>query len=360
MCRLSWSRGSRLVSAAATAVVVSGCASFGLNYLHPLGPRCAEALGVAGPEVSSDGADSFTLVSFNIKFGERPEQALQALARTEFDIIDVVLLQEVDLRSTILVAESLGHNYVYYPAAIHPTTERQFGLAVLSAWPIRDDRKILLPWLESGDDARKIAVAATVWPHGQPVGVVNTHLQSGLTPVKTGDQLQAITGCIYTASCHHAGAPMLDELPYYVLAGDLNTRTSASLRVADEVLGWSGLRRVPNIGRTYRYFPFGFDHIYASRDLEVLTSRVFTGLGDTGSDHFPIYGVFGFGDRSRDPWVGFDTQSPWSASTTPLTVELARSLRGRDRRRRARDRPQRQPLQRHHVPARGPVRRTRP
>ena len=210
------------------------------------------------------------------------------------------------------------------------------------------------------DDARKIAVAATVWPHGQPVGVVNTHLQSGLTPVKTGDQLQAITGCIYTASCHHAGAPMLDELPYYVLAGDLNTRTSASLRVADEVLGWSGLRRVPNIGRTYRYFPFGFDHIYASRDLEVLTSRVFTGLGDTGSDHFPIYGVFGFGDRSRDPWVGFDTQSPWSASTTPLTVELARSLRGRDRRRRARDRPQRQPLQRHHVPARGPVRRTRP
>ena len=321
MHRLSWTRGSRLIPAAIAALVLSGCASFGLNYLHPRGPRCAAAIGDARPEVISEEANSFTLVSFNIKFGERPEQARHALSLAGFDIVDVLLLQEVDLRSTILVAESLRHNYVYYPAAIHPATERQFGLAVLSPWPIRDDRKILLPWLESGDDARKIAVVATVWPHGQPVGVVNTHLQSGLTPVKTGDQLQAITGCVYTATCQHAGAPMLDELPYYVLAGDLNTRTSASLNVADEVLGWSGLWRVPNIGRTYRYFPFGFDHIYASRDLEVQTARVITGLGDTGSDHLPIYAVFGFDGPRRDAWVGFDAGMPWPASSGTVSCD---------------------------------------
>jgi len=319
MGRLLWSQSARLVPAAGAALILSGCASFGLNYLHPLGPRCASALEHARPEVTAEEADRFTLVSFNIKFGERPEQAGQALVRAELDSIDVLLLQEVDLRSTMLVAELLGHNYVYYPGAIHPASERQFGLAVLSPWPIRNDRKILLPWFESGDDARKIAMAATVWPHGQPVGIMNTHLQSGLTPVKTGDQLQAITGCIYTATCQQAGAPMLDELPYYVLAGDLNTRTSDSLRVADVVLGWSGLSRVPNIGRTYRYLPFGFDHIYASRDLEVQTSRVITGLGDTGSDHLPIYAVLGFGGPEREPWDGFDTQAPWSASTTPST-----------------------------------------
>ena len=305
---------SRLIPTV-TALLLSGCASFGLNYLHPLGPRCAAIVGTARPEVAPDGADRFTLVSFNIKFGERPEQARQALARAGLHSIDVLLLQEVDLRSTVLVAESLGHNYVYYPGAIQPASGRQFGLALLSPWPIRHDRKILLPWLESGDDARKIAMVATVWPQGQPVGVVNTHLQSGLTPVKTGDQLQAITGCVFTQVCQHDGAPMLDELPYYVLAGDLNTRTSATLRVADEVLGWSGLRRVPNIGRTYRYLPFGFDHIYASRDLEVQTSRVITGLGDTGSDHLPIVAVFRFGGPARDPWVGFDTQAPWNVST---------------------------------------------
>jgi len=272
------------------------------------------------PAVAPEAAASFTVVSFNIKFGERPEQASDALARAELDSVDVLLLQEVDLRSTVVVAEMLDHNYVYYPAAIHPATERQFGLAVLSPWPIRGDRKILLPWLESGDDARKIAVAATVWPHGQPVGIINTHLQSGLTPVKTGDQLQAITGCVYTQVCRHDGAPMLDNLPYYVLAGDLNTRTRDSLRVADEVLGWSGLTRVPEIGRTFRYFPFGFDHIYGSRDLEVRSSGVITGLGDTGSDHLPIFAVFDFGDSPRDPWVGFDAQTPWDTSTTPSTV----------------------------------------
>ena len=113
---------------------------------------------------------------------------------------------------------------------------------------------------------------------------------------------------------------MLDELPYYVLAGDLNTRTSASLRVADEVLGWSGLWRVPDIGRTYRYLPFGFDHIYASRDLDVQKSGVVTGLGDTGSDHLPIYAVFGFDGPARDPWIEFDLRARWDTSTTPSTV----------------------------------------
>jgi endonuclease/exonuclease/phosphatase family metal-dependent hydrolase len=326
MGRLSRSRGVRLIPALVAAVVCSACASFGLNYLHPQGPRCAAALGDARPGVSAERLGQFTLVSFNIKFGERPEQARQALARAGFDTVDVLLLQEVDLRSARLVAESLDHNYVYYPAAIHPASERQFGLALLSPWPIRDDRKILLPWLETGDDARKIAVAATVWVQGRPVGVVNTHLQSGLTPVKTGDQLQAITGCVYTANCRHAGAPMLDGLPSYVLAGDLNTRTRDSVRVADEVLGWSGLRRVPDIGRTYRYLPFGFDHIYASHDLEVRESGVVKGLGDTGSDHLPIYAVFGLSGPPRDAWAGFDAEAPWAASVTSPTAPTAATL----------------------------------
>ena len=310
---------SRQILATLVALTLSACASFGINYLHPQGPRCA-SLGQGQREIPEEGAETFTLISFNVKFGERPEQASQALARAGFDIVDILLLQEVDLRSAVIVAESLDYSYVYYPAAIHPATERQFGLAVLSPWPIRDDRKILLPWLESGDDARKIAVVATVWPNGQPVGVVNTHLQSGLTPVKIGDQLQAITGCVYTSTCQHAGAPMLDDLPFYVLAGDLNTRTSDSLRVADVVLEWSGLWRVPDIGRTYRLLPFGFDHIYASRDLEVTESGTLTEIGDTGSDHLPIYAVFGFDGPRRDAWVGFDAGMPWPASTPPGTV----------------------------------------
>ncbi len=312
---------SRQILATLVALALSACASFGLNYLHPRGPRCADTLVDGRPAVSADGSDRFTIVSFNVKFGENPERASAALDESGFDGVDVLVLQEVDLRATRLIAQALGHNYVYYPAGIHPATERQFGLAILSPWPIRNDRKILLPWLESSDDARKIAVAATVWPQGQPVGVVNTHLQSGLTPVKTGDQLQAITGCVYSTVCQHVGAPMLDGLPYYVLAGDLNTRMRDTVRVADEVLSWSGLTRVPGIGRTFRYIPFGFDHIYASSDLRMISAGVISEVSNTGSDHFPIYAEFAFDGRPRDAWNEFDdAEGPWTSSTPPTML----------------------------------------
>ena len=73
-------------------------------------------------------------------------------------------------------------------------------------------------------------------------------------------------------------------------------------------------------GRTYRYFPLGFDHIYASRDLEVLTSRVITGLGDTGSDHLPIYAVVVCG-KSADGHLPAESQlrlMPGSLTGCPL------------------------------------------
>ena len=230
-----------------------------------------------------------------------------------FDRVDVLVLQELDLRAAELIAQSLGYDVVYFPSGIHPATERQFGLAILSPWPIRDDRKILLPWLESSDDARKIAMAATVWVQGRPVGVVNTHLQSGLTPVKTGDQLQAITGCTYTANCPQAGAPMLGAWSDQVLAGDLNTRTRDALRVADEVLGWSGLRRAPGIGATYKHWPFGFDHIYASHSLTVQEAGVLADVS-SASDHLPIYAVLSFTGPPRAPWEGFEAERGWDTN----------------------------------------------
>ena len=143
---------SRQILATLVALALSACASFGINYLHPQGPRCA-SLGQGQREIPEEGAETFTLISFNVKFGERPEQASQALARAGFDIVDILLLQEVDLRSAVIVAESLDYSYVYYPAAIHPATERQFGLAVLSPWPIRDDR-VAGVWRRRAKDRR--------------------------------------------------------------------------------------------------------------------------------------------------------------------------------------------------------------
>ena len=217
-------------------LTTSGCASYGFNYLHPQLPRCAESYRPLDDALSEP--DTFKFVSFNIKFGNEPDKAMRTLARNDLDGADVLVLQEMDLPSTRQIARELRVNYVYYPIAVHPKNGRQFGLAILSPWPIREDRKILLPRIESSDDISKMALSATVWVKGTPVGVINAHLQSGLSPVEIGAQLQTLLGCVFSETCPQPGAPMLSERPYYVLAGDLNTLGGGHLDVAREILGW--------------------------------------------------------------------------------------------------------------------------
>ena len=138
-------------------LTTSGCASYhGFNYLDPRLPRCAESFRPLDDTLSEPG--TFKFVSFNIKFGEEPDKAVRTLARNDLDDADVLVLQEMDLPSTRQIARELRVDYVYYPIAVHPQSGRQFGLAILSPWPIREDRKILLPRIESSDDISKMAL----------------------------------------------------------------------------------------------------------------------------------------------------------------------------------------------------------
>jgi endonuclease/exonuclease/phosphatase family metal-dependent hydrolase len=139
-----------------------------------------------------------------------------------------------------------------------------------------------------------------------------------------GDQLQAITGCVYTERCLQDGAPMLPELPYYVMAGDFNTRSSEHIAVMRKVLSWAGLEPVPGIGKTQKYLTAGMgrlDHIFASGGLAVEDSGVVPGFFGTGSDHRPVWAVLRLSGQKREPWSGFDSESPWDASTSPTAVE---------------------------------------
>jgi endonuclease/exonuclease/phosphatase family metal-dependent hydrolase len=93
-------------------------------------------------------ADAATLriVSFNIEFGVHVDSAIGLLTSDPaLRAADVILLQEMDGEGTERVADALGFWYVYFPAIYHLRTHREFGNAVLSRWPIVEDRKILLP-----------------------------------------------------------------------------------------------------------------------------------------------------------------------------------------------------------------------
>lgn len=292
------------------------------NYLDTAGPRCAGIFGSG--EAVADGEPTFLVVSFNVRFGEEPDNALKTLRKAGLDRADLLLLQEMDLASTIKIAASLGFDYVYYPAAIHPNSHRQFGVAILSPWPLRDDHKIVLPdFVDSGDPAAKIAMVAVAWVQGIPVGVLNTHLQIGLSPQQTREQTQAIVDCAFSENCDNPQAPLLPQLQYVMLAGDLNTSRDGKMRAVDGVLAAAGLRRVPGIGRTYKYLFFGLgklDHIYASPTLGVEDSGQVHGFFSTGSDHFPVYARLRFNGETPQPWQGFELDDSWAAPLPATTT----------------------------------------
>jgi endonuclease/exonuclease/phosphatase family metal-dependent hydrolase len=303
-----------VLSTAAASLLIAGCAStLPVNYLDTYGPRYAGRF--ASGEAVTDGDRTFLVASFNVKMGEEPHNALKVLRNAGLDQADLLLLQEMDLDATTQIAASLGFDFVYYPAAIHPWSERQFGVAILSPWPIQHDHKIVLPnFVDSRDPAAKVTAAAIVWVKGIPVGVVNAHLQLGLSPEQTEEQAQAIVDCAFSEDCDHPHAPLLPELQYIVLAGDLNTSRDGKMRAADEVLTEAGLRRVPGIGRTYKYLFFGLgklDHIYVSPTLEVEESGQERGFFATGSDHFPIFARLRFNGETPDPWQGFEPDNSW-------------------------------------------------
>lgn len=314
--RASACRVAALACLTFEAAFAAGCASYGFNYLHPRGPRCAAEL--AGDPAPAD-PGQLEIASFNVKFGQRPDQALATLRRGGLDDADILLLQEMDLPSTIEIARDLGFNYVYYPAAVHPATRRQFGLAILSPWPIRDDRKLNLPMRSGSDDAQKIALAATVWARGIPIGVINVHLQSGLTPVQLGDHLQKILRCVMGKTCHETGAPFLPDRPYYVMAGDFNTSSGAKIDVMREVARWGGFEQVPGMGRTHKYLTNAkgrLDHILVTSGLRVDDSGQVGGFFKTGSDHRPIWTRVRLAPPASEPWRGFDRDAAWPAGTS--------------------------------------------
>ena len=187
----------------------AGCRT-GRNYSTPQGPRYAgEARGARAVPAERD---TLLVVSFNIEFALHVDTALAVLASDPaLRGADVLLLQEMNGDATRRVAEVLGMWYVYYPAFFHFRTDRDVGNAVLSRWPIVEDKKIVLPHLSRFVRTQRTATAATIELGHVRVRVYSTHLgtMGDLTPSARRDQLRAII----------ADA---QRYPRVVIGGDMN------------------------------------------------------------------------------------------------------------------------------------------
>ena len=174
------------------------------------------------------------VVSWNIQFGVEAAAAAAALLESpQLRDADLILLQEMDEQGTELVARTVGLEYVYVPASVHPQTGRNFGNAVLSRWPLTDPGVVSLPYTSAvqGQPRQVVHAVAHVGPMRIRACSVHTEVAT-LSPAKRRRQFAAI-GDVTSAGP--------DEL--LVIGGDFNTLTRRGIEAVTSRLASIGARR---------------------------------------------------------------------------------------------------------------------
>jgi endonuclease/exonuclease/phosphatase family metal-dependent hydrolase len=187
---------------------------------------------------------------------------------------DVLLLQEMNEEGTRQIAGALGMWYVYYPAIFHYRTNRQVGNAVLSRWPIVEDRKIVLPHVSRFVRTQRTATGVTIRVGQRLLRVYSTHLgtMGDLAPAARRNQLRAI---------------LADAEPYLhvVIGGDMN---DAGVGHVAREMGYAWpTERGPATTRLGR-----LDHIFLKGLAVPDSAAAGTVLDIRGaSDHLPVWAV---------------------------------------------------------------------
>jgi endonuclease/exonuclease/phosphatase family metal-dependent hydrolase len=213
------------------------------------------------------------VVSFNIEFGRHMDSALVVLtAERDLAGADVILLQEVDEAGTRRLADALGMAFVYYPATLRERTDRNFGNAVLSRWPIVDDAKLLLPHIGAVGRSLRTATAATIQMGRTPIRVYSLHLAMPLNQALRDRQDQML------AILRDAAA-----YPRVIIGGDTNSPGMGHLAV-ERGYAWP-TRHGPDTGFIGR-----LDHIFFKGLVPPPESAAGTVRDNRGaSDHLPVW-----------------------------------------------------------------------
>jgi endonuclease/exonuclease/phosphatase family metal-dependent hydrolase len=254
---------------------VLGACRTGRNYTSLEGPRYAGKPPLEAASNARPTPAALRIVSFNVEYGTQVDSAIAVLAsEPALRGADLVLLQEMDEQATRRIADTLGLWYVYYPAVFRFNTHRNLGNAVLSRWPIVEDRKIILPHLSRVVRSQRVATAATVRVNRTLVRVYSVHLgtMAGLAPDARRDQLRTI---LADAERH----------AHVVIGGDMNDPGIG--RIAREAgYAWP-TQRGPNttrVGRLDHIFIKGLGTLDRGAAGTVLNVR-------RASDHLPVWVV---------------------------------------------------------------------
>ncbi len=240
----------------------------GRNYSDPIAPRWIGA----APSVPAVTNDTLRVVSFNIQYARHIDSALAVLGDPALRDADIVLLQEMDAIGTQRIAAALGMGYVYYPAISALRTQRDFGNAILSRWPIEDDDKLILPHPAQFDGSQRIAAAATILAGNKRVRVYSTHFGTiaDIGPERRRGQLDTIL----------RDAEGYDHV---IIGGDMNSGSVGEHATAAGYAWPTPTLRTARLGMRY-------DHFFL-RGLQIAGPDAVGVIEDVrgSSDHRPIW-----------------------------------------------------------------------
>jgi endonuclease/exonuclease/phosphatase family metal-dependent hydrolase len=248
------------------------------NYIEPEGPSSTGEYVETLPAPT----DTIKIVSYNIRYGRKIDEAMDELAEQEplFNP-DIVLLQEMDSEGVEKIANRFGFNYVYFPVSVHRKHGKDFGNAILSKWPIKDTGKVILPHEHPFSKQRRIAAAATIVFGGREIRAYSVHTETfWLSHRKRIAQIDSLIKSVP------------DGFDHVIIGGDFNTSFSNTMRVIDELFNEAGfLRASEGIGYTAREGPFGvlaleLDHIFTKGMTAIGAGKV---EATAASDHLPIW-----------------------------------------------------------------------
>jgi endonuclease/exonuclease/phosphatase family metal-dependent hydrolase len=254
------------------------------NYTDPSGPL---AIGRFAPGPATPGRldsarlipDELVVVTYNLRYGEAISETVAAFQTAEpLPAADFILLQEMDEAGVVALAQALGYDYAYAPASVAEDGD-DFGNAILSRWPLREARKIILPGLHPLSGQQRTATRATARVGDEDLLLYSTHIEIATAPValRVG-QMAAVL------------ADVPDAAERVIIGGDFNTITARGVAALAEQYAAGGLdHATPGLGPTFTRFglrPSAADHLF-TRGFDVLDAGV---LGDvSASDHFPVW-----------------------------------------------------------------------
>jgi endonuclease/exonuclease/phosphatase family metal-dependent hydrolase len=249
---------------------MTGCAT-ARNYEDPLGPVDHGGSPAGGPA-----RQTLRVVTFNLKWGRYIDRAADLFSRPgPLRDADLLVLEEMDRSGTERLARALGLGYVYVPSAVHPVPKQDFGVALLSPWPIDEPRKLLLPHQNRFRKLRRSAAVATLRSPLGPIRVYGIHLES---PAGAWDRARRDQARAVLADAESWAGPV-------VAAGDFNGRAGPR-ELAGAGFFWA-TEAVKNTAG-----PFDFDHVLARGLCPAGIGAAAAAEDETdASDHDPVWAV---------------------------------------------------------------------